>query len=125
MRSKRIPAGICLLILLSLLLSGCGRKDEVEKALSSTELEFRYEFLNGEESADIILSEGDRLQVRIHNDRGNVDLRIAMTGKDPVYTGSGQKQGDFSVVIPESGEYRVSIRGHEAEGWTSFDVSGN
>ena len=79
-----------------------------------------YSMLNREESADLNLMEGDCLQVSLSHTEGYVDVTVQSDGKEPIYRGNGQQNADFVLEIPETGDYRISIIGHQAKGRITF-----
>ena len=81
-----------------------------------------YTVLDREETADLVLTEGDSLQVSLVNGSGTVDVVIGREGKEPVWRGTGQQNAEFVLIIPESGMYRISVTGHRAKGRASFTV---
>jgi hypothetical protein len=84
-----------------------------------------YGILNQEESADLNLTEGDRLKVSLSHTEGFVDVTVGMEGQEPIYRGNGQQNADFVLDILETGNYHISVSGHQAKGKVSFTrVSG-
>ena len=76
--------------------------------------------LNRKESADLNLMDGDYLQVSLSHTEGYVDVTVQPEGKEPIYRGNGQQNADFVLEIPETGDYRISIIGHQAKGRITF-----
>ena len=79
-----------------------------------------YSILNREESADLNLVEGDRLQVTLSHSEGSVDVIVLLEGKELIYQGNGQQNADFILEITEAGNYHISVSGHQAKGNVSF-----
>ena len=104
------------------LLTGCGQKGTFLGARTSNESGFwmEYSILDREESAKLMLSEGDQIQVSIAHTSGNVDLTVGQDGEGPIYKGTGQENAEFILTIPKTGFYRISVTGHQAEGKVSF-----
>lgn len=111
-----------LLLAAVVLLTGCGRTGAFDGSRTSDESGFRMEYalLDREESAELTLSEGDRIQVSISHAAGNVDLTVGRDGEEPIYEGTGQENAEFILTVPEPGLYRISVTGHRAEGKVSF-----
>lgn len=105
-----------------LLFAGCGRKGAFDGFRTSGGTEFRMEYsiLDKEESAELELSEGDRIQVHIQHTAGKVDVTVGQNGEDPIYRGTGQENADFILTIPKTGCFRISVTGHRARGEISF-----
>lgn len=113
---------IGLLSCLLAMLSGCGSTSVFDGSKSANEGGFQmdYAVLNREESADLYLEEGDQLEVVIAQTSGDVDVIVGLSGKDPLYRGNGQQNGEFSLPISEAGTYHISVTGHQAKGSVSF-----
>ena len=113
---------VCLLLLTARLLAGCGKTSAFDGSVTrdADGFQMAYSMLNREETADLQLSEGERLQVAFSQEKGNVDIRVAQDGKDAIYAGNGQINGEFILIIPETGVYRISVVGHKAQGKVSF-----
>ena len=79
-----------------------------------------YAVLNREESADLYLEEGDQLEIRFAHSAGSIDASVGQEGKEPLYRGTDQKNGEFSLPISEAGTYHISVTGHQAKGSVSF-----
>ena len=67
-----------ILLVICLLLSGCGGKSTFDGSRISSETLFRMEYsiLDREESAEMKLTEGDQIQVHISHTAGNVDVIV-------------------------------------------------
>ena len=108
-KQKTIILSVILLVM-GLLLTGCGRKNTFDGSRISNETEFRMEYsiLDREESAEMKLTEGDRIQVHISHTSGLI------------YKGTEQEKADFILTIPKTGCYHISVTGHRAKGEISF-----
>ena len=118
----KAAACVCALAAMLFLLTGCGTGSVFDGSRVSDASGFRMEYsiLNREESADLNLTEGDRLQVLLSHTEGTVDVTVRPEGKEPVYRGSGQQNADFVLEISETGSYHISVTGHQARGRVSF-----
>ena len=105
-------AAACLLVLLTLTLSGCGTVSE--------SVRMNYTTLNREDSADLVLAEGEQLHIEYSHTQGTVDIVVGMDGQTPLYRGSGQKNGEMLLPISEAGTYHISVTGHKAKGSIAF-----
>ena len=79
-----------------------------------------YSILDREESAEMKLTEGDRIQVHISHTSGNVDVIIVENGEELIYKGTAQENADFILTIPKTGSYQISVTGNRAKGEISF-----
>ena len=119
---RKATAGICMLATMVFLLAGCGTGSVFDGSKASDASGFRMEYsiLNREESADLTLREGDCLLVSLSHTEGTVDVTVGRNGKEPIYRGNGQQNADFILEIAESGNYHISVSGHQAKGSISF-----
>ena len=113
---------LSLLVSLSVMLSGCGSTSVFDGSRSANEGGFQmdYAVLNREESADLYLEEGDQLEIHFAHSAGSIDASVGQEGKEPLYRGADQKNGEFILPISEAGTYHISVTGHQAKGSVSF-----
>ena len=118
---KRIMV-VGLLVCVCAMLSGCGSNSVFDGSRSANEGGFQmdYAVLNREESADLYLEEGDQLRFSFAHSSGSIDVIIGQEGKEPLYRGTDQKNGEFSLPVSEAGTYHISVTGHQAKGSVSF-----
>ena len=111
-----------ILLVICLLLSGCGGKSTFDGSRTSDETGFRMEYSNLDkvESAELKLTEGDQIQVHISHTAGNVDVIVGENGEEPIYKGTKQENADFILTVPKTGCYHISVTGHRAKGEVSF-----
>ena len=123
-RQSKLKAAveICMLAAMLFLLAGCGAGSVFEGSRVSDASGFRMEYsiLNQKESADLNLTEGDFLQVSMSHTEGYVDVTVQPEGKEPIYRGNGQQNADFVLEIAETGNYHISVSGHQAKGKITF-----
>ena len=122
-RSKlKQAACVCMLAAMIIQLTGCGTGSVFDGSRVSDASGFRMEYsiLNREESADLNLTEGDRLQVFLSHAEGTVDVTVGMEGQAPIYRGNGQQNAEFVLEIAETGNYHISVSGHQAKGNIAF-----
>ena len=119
---QKTVADIFMLAVMLFLLTGCGTGSVFDGPRVSDASGFRMEYsiLNREESADLNLTEGDRLRVSLSHTEGSADVIVGMEGKTPIYRGNGQQNADFVLEIAETGSYHISVSGHQAKGNISF-----
>lgn len=119
---RKATAGICMLAAMVFLLTGCGTGSVFDRSRAADASGFRMEYsmLNREESADLTLMEGDCLRVSLSHTDGSVNVTVGMEGQEPIYQGNGQQNADFILEIAESGNYHISVSGHQAKGSISF-----
>ncbi len=118
----KAAVGICMLAAMLFLLAGCGTGGVFEGSRASDASGFRMEYsiLNREESADLSLTAGDCLQVSLSHTEGYVDVTVQPEGKEPIYRGNRQQNAVFVLEIAETGNYHISVSGHQAKGEISF-----
>ena len=72
--------------------------------------------MTGADSHTLELQAGDALQIRFSPEKGSLKLTITAPDGAEVYTGNGTEAADFTVNIPESGIYTVSVEARNAAG---------
>ena len=115
-------ACVCMLAAMIFLLTSCGTGSAFDGSRVSDASGFRMEYsmLNREESADLNLTEGDCLLVSLSHTEGTADVTVSMEGQEPIYRGNGQQSAEFVLEIAETGNYHISVSGHQAKGNVSF-----
>ena len=121
-RSMKTAAGICMPTSLLISPTGCGTGGVFDgsRAPDASGFRMEYSILNRRGSADLNLTEGDRLQVSPTHTEGNVDMTVGMEGKAPICRGSRRQNAEFIPEIAETGGDPVSVAGHRAMGNVSF-----
>ena len=104
------------------LLTGCGTSSVFygSRVSNASEFQMEYSVLNREETAELVLQAGEQLRVTLSHTEGTVDVTVGMEGKEPIYRGNGQQNAEFMLVIDETGNYQISVSGHQAKGSVSF-----
>ena len=115
---------VCWLMLAAMLflLTSCGTKSDFDGSRVSNVSEFQMEYsvLDREETAELELRAGDQLRIALSHAEGNVDVIVRLEGQKPIYRGNGQQNAEFVLEIPETGNYHISVSGHQAKGNVSF-----
>ena len=111
-----------MLAALLFLLTGCSTDGVFDGSRVTDASGFRmeYDVLDREQSADLKLSAGDRLRISLSHTEGSVDVIVRLEGQEPIYRGNGQQNADFVLEINETGNYHISVLGHQAKGNVSF-----
>ena len=119
---RKATAGICMLATMVFLLAGCGTGSVFDgsRVSDASGFQMEYSILNREESADLNLTEGDRLRVSLSHTEGSADVIVGMEGKTSIYQGRGQQNAEFVLEIAETGSYHIFVSGHQAKGNISF-----
>lgn len=81
-----------------------------------------FEKMNQEDSHVISACKDDVFAVNFRIDSGYVDFVIGMDGRYPIYTGNDINNGVFDVIVPEDGEYRITINARHAAGFVEVYV---
>lgn len=104
------------------ILTGCKADSTFEgnKVANTDSFQMDYSILDKQEDAVLELDSGDILQVKILQTTGNVDVTVGQEGAEPIYEGSTLTDVDFTLNIDKSGDYQVSVTGHNAKGTVSF-----
>ena len=120
--NRKAAAAICMFAAMILLLTGCGTGSVFDGSRVSDASGFRMEYsiLNREETAELVLQAGEQLRVTLSHTEGTVDVTVGMEGQEPIYRGNGHQNADFILEIAETGNYHISVTGHQAKGSISF-----
>ena len=120
--NRKAAAVICMLAAMILLLTGCGTGSVFDgsRVANASEFQMEYSALNREEAAELVLQAGEQLRVTLSHTEGTVDVTVGMNGKEPIYRGNGQQNAEFILEITETGNYHISVSGHQAKGNVSF-----
>ena len=120
--NRKAGAVICMLPAMILLLTGCGTGSVFDgsRVANASEFQMEYSALNREEAAELVLQAGEQLRVTLSHTEGTVDVTVGMEGQEPIYRGNGHQNADFILEIAESGNYHISVSGHQAKGSISF-----
>lgn len=120
--TQKITILSAIMLVICLLLTGCGGNSTFDGSRTSDDIGFRMEYsiLDKEESAEMKLTEGDQIQVHISHITGNVDVIVGENGEEPIYKGTEQENADFILTVLKTGCYHISVTGHRAKGEVSF-----
>ena len=72
------------------------------------------------DGVDLSLEAGDALDVAVVSTSGTVSVNIQKEGAPPLYAREDVPTGQFSLEIPEDGEYNITVTGEQARGSVSF-----
>ena len=120
--NRKAAAWIYMLAAMLFLLTGCGTGSVFDgsRVANASEFQMEYSILNREETAELVLQAGEQLRVTLSHTEGTVDVTVGMNGKEPIYRGNGQQNAEFILEITETGNYHISVSGHQAKGNVSF-----
>ena len=120
--NRKAAAVICMLAAMILLLTGCGTGSVFDgsRVANASEFQMEYSALNREEAAELVLQAGEQLRVTLSHTEGTVDVTVGMEGQEPIYRGRGQQNAEFVLEIAKTGNYHISVSGHQAIGNVSF-----
>lgn len=74
------------------------------------------ERMNGTDSHTLSLHGGDVLQVAFQTEKGLLTMEITAPDGTQLYAGNGSEATDFTLNIPQSGDYTVTVEARRAEG---------
>lgn len=75
------------------------------------------ERMNGDDTHTMRLEAGDALQVQFEIQKGSLHLEIQSPDGSVLYEGNGTEATAFTVGIPESGVYTISVEARQAKGF--------
>ena len=107
---------------LTLFLSGCSAPTFNGSRRTGNDSQFLMEYtvLNTTDGQTLSLEAGDALDVAVVSASGAVSVNIQREGAPPLYAREDVPTGQFSLEIPEDGEYNITVTGEQARGSVSF-----
>lgn len=105
------------ILLLALCLGGCD--EEIfsgSRKVDDSSYQIDFEMLNGERTQVLSFQEGDELKVDITRIKGSIKLSLTSTAGQEIYSGDCSITTNFTIRVPKTGEYVVSIVGKKAQG---------
>lgn len=78
--------------------------------------------LNMEHTETYQMTEGSSIQVDIVRAAGWLDVSIGQEGKKAIYTANNAESASFTVLVPETGAYVLTVSGRQAEGSVKFTL---
>lgn len=121
-RYRKGFAGVCFVILL---LTACGRKEDVITNLSyvTTAYDLQYDYFNSEKTYQFNMEEGDILSMRIDCDEGSLDVKVVNIDNEELYHEELLVSMSVDVPIEEAGRYIVVMTGKETTGGIHMEVT--
>lgn len=86
---------------------------------NESQLIMSFKILNTTDNQMLTLEQGDIIDFEIVNESGKIDIVLQKDKETPVFTGKEIPTNSFTVEIPVSGKYKVSVTGHNAKGSVS------
>lgn len=80
--------------------------------------------MNGTDQHSLTLQQGDCLQIHFKTEKGTLTMEITGPDGREVYSGNGQETADFTVTVPESGLYTITVSARQAQGSISVQLLG-
>ena len=80
--------------------------------------------MNGTDQHSLALRQGDCLQIRFETEKGSLTMEITGPDSSEVYSGNGRETTDFTVTVPESGLYTITVSARQAQGSISVLAPG-
>ncbi|GEM_PF-974459 len=109
---------------LSAVLVACGTNENAtfngSKTGDENHFDIDFEILNSAYEHELVMEEGESIEVSIHKESGEISVLIQQESHDPVYKGDDVQDGEFEVIISEAGTYTVSVTGKKAKGRVIF-----
>ena len=117
---KILPFAAALLLAVSL--SGCGEPDfDGSRLGNDSQLVMEYKTLNGTDSQELELKEGDLLEIQLLNHGGGSLKAVVQKGEEePIFEEENISVNRVTLEIEESGPSTVTVTGQKARGSVSF-----
>ena len=90
------------------------------RELSATELLLDFTEMNSSFTHTLKLAKDDQLHCSWDIKHGTVDLMIVGEKGEKLYQGNKVDRADFKLVIPNDGDYSITVAGSEAGGVVHF-----
>lgn len=87
-----------------------------ERVANADSYVLRFDDMNRTDSHSLSLEQGDSLEVVWSIVRGTIAVSIGQADKAPIYRGD-LNAADFSLLIPEPGQYTITVSAQDAEGY--------
>ncbi len=110
-------------LLAALGLCACATGAQHTEQASDTAYSVAFTAWSGERNHELTLNEGDLLQVEITHAGGDIRLSIHAMDGSAVYRGKGLTSCAFTVEVPASGRYVVTVLGKDASGQVEVEAS--
>ena len=120
---KKFSKIMLLSISILIILIGCG-KQTFDGSSTGNDEQFilDYSMMNCTKTNDMKLEKGANINVVIENKSGRLDILITDSDGEKVYKGDDVTSNEFSVGVPKTDTYKVSVTGKNAKGNVSFKV---
>lgn len=80
--------------------------------------------MNGTDQHSLALQQGDCLQIHFKTEKGSLTMEITGPDGSEVYSGNGREAREFTVTVPESGLYTITVSARQAKGSISVRTPG-
>lgn len=75
-----------------------------------------FQAMHGSDRHTLSLTAGDTLTVHLQAEAGKLTLELQAPDGTTVYTGNGTEATDFTVTVPQSGDYTILLQAKHAKG---------
>jgi hypothetical protein len=82
-----------------------------------------YSIMNCTKTNDMKLEKEANINVIVENKSGDLDILITDSSGEKIYKGDNATSGKFSIEIPKTDTYKISVTGKNAKGNVSFKVA--
>ena len=72
--------------------------------------------MNGPDTHTLELLAGDIVRIQFETEKGSIEMKIQTPSNAVLYSGNGKDVSDFTVNIPETGSYTVTVIAQHAKG---------
>lgn len=124
MNKKKRYMMMAAIAVMSVVSAACGMDENAvfngSKTGDENHFDLDFEMLNAAYEHELVMEEGETIEVSIQKESGEISVLIQQESHDPVYQGDDVQDGEFEVVISEAGTYTVSVTGKKAKGHVVF-----
>lgn len=108
-----------------LLITTSCEKQVFDGSSTGNDIQFvmNYSTLNCTKTHDMKLEKEAIINVIIENKSGKLDILISDSNGEKIYKSDNATSGNFSIEIPKTDTYKISVTGKKAKGGVSFKVT--
>lgn len=121
---KKFTRLMILGVLILLITAGCS-KQVFNGSVTGNDEQFLLDFsiLNTTKTHDIKLEKEQNVDVVFEVESGKLEIFVEDTSGEKIYEGNTDTSGKFTLGIPKTDTYKISVTGKKAKGHISFEVN--
>jgi major membrane immunogen (membrane-anchored lipoprotein) len=123
-KERKLKCNILWICLWGLLLTACGKKEDVITNLSyvATAYDLQYDYFNTEKTYQFDIDAGDTLSLQVECSDGSVDVKVVNIDNEELYHENLLVSKSVDIAIEEDGRYIVVMEGNKTTGSIHMEV---